>query len=365
MNHFSKQMHGYIQQLRQLSFDVQTLESRQLLAGNVVASIDAGGNLTIIGDNDSNEIEVNLTPSEVTVMGLNGTVVDDSGLIDSQVTGDITIDLKNGNNVLEMDGTTRGDFGNMTVKSGSGDDTLEIFDMSVAGRFSLNSGDGDDLVDIEGDSGQNATFTLGGGNDTATIDFSAGDFENNPKRTIKVSATSGNNTLTFDDLYASGKLSIKTGNGTDAIYGYSYGKYGATLNTGGGNDTIDHDMAAQKRSVSVITGSGDDSFSGELSCLYGSAKLSTSKGNDMITLDAVAKKLTVSTGSGNDTVEIDDLTFYGEGNPSGRISLSGGNDTLIAGLNVDILIKASGGGGTDRFEGDDSSLTLSSFEDIT
>ena len=145
-----KRLHKYIQQTQNLTFDVQSLEQRQLLAGNVVAAINGAGDLSIVGDNNGNEINVEINVSgDVTVTGLNGTTVDDSQLVGSEVTGDVSIDLRDGDNVLDLTSTTNTFLEDVRIRTGSGADEITVEDIRASGGFVLSSGDGDDVVVVE------------------------------------------------------------------------------------------------------------------------------------------------------------------------------------------------------------------------
>ena len=64
---------------RSLHFEIESLESRHMLAGTVVASISNAGNLTINGDSADNYIFVEFNDNgEVVVTGNEGTTVDDA-----------------------------------------------------------------------------------------------------------------------------------------------------------------------------------------------------------------------------------------------------------------------------------------------
>jgi hypothetical protein len=348
----------------QLDLEIEPLEQRQMLAGNVTAVITGAGDLVITGDSSGNQIDVVIGSSgEVSVVGSGGTTVDASELMGAEVTGDVKIDMGDGNNVVTVDDYGAG-IQDVDFKSGAGADSIEISYFETTGNFKFDSGDGNDIVNIHGVTVEgSATVVVGGGNDTLDLDL----VTTGKKKNITVSASSGDNTLNLDDVESyAGKLNIKTGSGADTISGYGYGKYGAKVNTGAGNDVMEFSISSFKN-IAVATGSGDDFVDLEVSTLYGSTKVATSKGNDTISVEGDSKKLTIAAASGDDVVELDDFSSDDDSAGNVKVALSGGNDTFTFGTNIDNTnVKASGGGGLDELIGDDEDPILkhSAFEEF-
>src|SRR5688500_13327149 len=87
--------------VRGLAFE--TLESRQLMA--VTAALNSG-TLTITGDAAADDIAVvgTANPGEFTITGRNGTTVDGMASVTiSGVTADLVVDLRDGDDVFDMD----------------------------------------------------------------------------------------------------------------------------------------------------------------------------------------------------------------------------------------------------------------------
>ncbi len=207
-------------------------------------------------------------------------------------------------------------FNSVILNSGSGDDTVNVGDLSlVNGVFlSIQGGVGDDLLSAVGSPIGNVRLIMDGGD--------------------------GNDTVLggLDDETLLGSA------GTDSLNG---GAGNDTLNGGTGNDTVDGGTGND----SVDGGSGQD-------ILLGNA------GNDII--NGGVGDDTISGGADNDTLNGnagDDSLLGLSGNDSllggnGLDTLGGGdgNDTLDGGFNDDLLV---GGVGDDKIRGNHGNDTIS------
>src|SRR5688572_30705423 len=85
---------------------LEALESRRLLSGNVTASV-AGGDLTLSGDAESNQLildQVGLSADQVRLTGTGGTTINDAAepVIMSGITRAMGMHLGDGNDSLVM-----------------------------------------------------------------------------------------------------------------------------------------------------------------------------------------------------------------------------------------------------------------------
>ncbi len=80
----------------------ETLENRSMLAGNVVAAVDGGGNLTITGDAKSNIIYLAETASGGwRIQGLDTKINGHAKtFVTAPVTGNISVDMGDGNDQI-------------------------------------------------------------------------------------------------------------------------------------------------------------------------------------------------------------------------------------------------------------------------
>ena len=148
----------------------ETLENRSMLAGNVVAAVDGGGNLTITGDAKSNIIYLAETASGGwRIQGLDTKINGHAKtFVTAPVTGNISVDMGDGNDQITMqDGRV---LGNLSVQMGNGKNSMSLWNLDMA-LLNFDSGNLNDHVWIEhvvvANSGS-AINTLGG-KDSVTI----------------------------------------------------------------------------------------------------------------------------------------------------------------------------------------------------
>jgi hypothetical protein len=235
---------------RKLSF--QTLENRQLMAGNVAASVQ-NHNLVLTGDQQDNNIQVaQVGQSDYLITGLNGTKVNGhSSQTFHSVTGDVNANFKDGNDTLTFGTGTAGESTgaavilprNLTVNMGNGTNQFALYATSVRGKFSLTGGNGSDsAVFAESNigissvnSGKNdATINLGGGSNTLTMNYTQVERDLN----ILDQASNGDN-LALNGGNVGRYLYAETGNGADKVQ-LDEMEIGSlfSLKTNGGNDTV-------------------------------------------------------------------------------------------------------------------------------
>ena len=153
-----------------------------MLAGNVVASV-AGGYLQLIGDAASNQLEVTrVGTSSVLITSLDGTTRinnSTSPQLFNNVINGVTAVTGDGHDVLELSGTSTAVlrfFGNTSINTGNGDDTVRFTDVAIGGSLYVFTGAGNDTVIGEHDA--SATAILEGGlrvSGPAVISTSVGD----------------------------------------------------------------------------------------------------------------------------------------------------------------------------------------------
>jgi hypothetical protein len=156
---------------RKLTF--QTLESRQLMAGDVTVAV-LNGDLKITGDAKDNDVAVvqtmvqgHVVPGSYYVSGLNGTTINGAsgGAYFTGVTRDFLMNLtQGGNDHLAMGtnggynpATTNANFivpRNLSVSLDTvGNNNLELNGITVKNNASITAGAGDNTMDIRGNFG--------------------------------------------------------------------------------------------------------------------------------------------------------------------------------------------------------------------
>lgn len=167
---------------RRQFLQLERLEDRSVLAGNVYAAV-AGGYLQLIGDAAANELEVTrVGTSSVAVSSLDGTTKVNGStstqVFNNVINGVIAV-TGEGDDVLELSGSATAPlrfFGNTSINTGGGDDTVRFTDVAIAGSLYVFTGAGDDTVIGEHD--VESTAILDGGlrvSGPAVISASVGD----------------------------------------------------------------------------------------------------------------------------------------------------------------------------------------------
>jgi hypothetical protein len=198
----------------------ETLETRNLLAGDVTASIHHG-DLIIKGDNLANGIEITAgaTAGTVVITGVNagGSATNVNGTANGAVTlsgftDDLKINMKGGDDTVTITGLTVPDKGKL--KGGDGDDTFTI-DGSTFAKLKTKLGHGDDTLDIS-DTTVSVKTRLNGGHGTNTLTNDTSNSltkleQKNFVGTDDESSTPAENAPTSPTLAISGAASVNEG----------------------------------------------------------------------------------------------------------------------------------------------------------
>jgi hypothetical protein len=178
---------------------LEQLESRRLLAGNVTVTV-VGGALNVIGDNKSNQIdlEAGTAFAGYTVTGLNGTKVNGGttpvfALVPPP--NPLTIDLGNGDDSVRLhpapqvtfdavlvnidtgngsDSVTVEDYAceDMTIDTGNGGDDVHLTNVFVFHNLHVDLGNGSDSLTVAGALEVDNDLALRGGNGPDVLDAS-------------------------------------------------------------------------------------------------------------------------------------------------------------------------------------------------
>jgi hypothetical protein len=194
----------------------ETLESRLLLSGTVLASV-AHGNLQIRGNSPVNAIvldQVGLTANQVRVTAGDGTTINNQTgpVILSGITHSVLIQMAKGANSVTLNNLSLP--GNLSLTGNGGNETLTLNDVQIAANLTIQS-----------DSNLAMTSTLAdttvGGNLLIIRRSSAGqNFALQSvvvQRDTKIVGGSGADLLTIDDSTFHGAAWIITGNANDIV----------------------------------------------------------------------------------------------------------------------------------------------------
>src|SRR4029078_7526852 len=120
-----------------------------------------------------NNIEIVQTADDAFRIVGNGTTInDDDEAVLAGVTGDVSVDLRGGDDTLTFDGGVSGGDattsldGDLTVEGGGGEDSIELSDLVVGGALSIAGGGSDDSISLENvEVTGDATLSGGAGSD--------------------------------------------------------------------------------------------------------------------------------------------------------------------------------------------------------
>ena len=237
---------------RATKINTESLEVRSLLAGNVLASIQAGG-LALQGDSLDNDVRIDFDATTFSISGLNGTTINGDASFSrpiSEISGvnRIGISLGNGNDSLGVFGTLpeRGFVGTTTVDSGAGNDVLFMDgDINLGGDLNINTQAGDDVVVLRGSTVADANIHTGAGNDrVGLLDVTVVD-------DLFIDASAGADIVGVAGLAVGDKTRVVLGSGDDTLLS-------------DGSFTDENGVAAGSNRffdrVDVLGGAGNDSF---------------------------------------------------------------------------------------------------------
>ncbi len=270
----------------------ESLETRVMLAADVVTAVVNHTNLTVTGDGNDDAFLVagDGTAGDVVITGFTGS--DGNG---TQING-----TQDGTPVAGApDGsiTLTGVTGNITLRLGAGNVTVSVADLTASKNLSITGGGGDDTIDVGTVAaattpatpaatnavtiGGNLSIRVGGGTDTVTIGESpASGTDVTVSGSMSVAAGNGDDTITElslavsrdESIYAgSGDDSVTIGGSTVAAAGVTIGR-GLNVSLGGGDDTIDEASTSVAGTESISVGSGDDTITLGTSALSLNAK---------------------------------------------------------------------------------------------
>jgi hypothetical protein len=317
--------------------EAQQLESKQLLTGVVTLAI-TGANISAVGDSSANELDIQIGAANITVAGLNGTVLKNAnGVVIPNGTafpkpanGNLSVNLKGGDDVITVNATGAFTANNVTVDTGSGNDKVSVLraaggSYDIKGSVSLDTGSGDDdvaVTDVVKQAGaQTAAAFIAIANDTAAT----GNQTINVAKNLKISTGNGNDSVGLLGVEVKGNLKIHSGFGHGDNVGVS------NVRVGGNMDLIYGDTNAISN-VTVVgkleadSGTGDDTFA-----LYnvkaGQIDINLGSGRDQIALSGVTSvsKGKIRGGSGTDQIV-------------GSVGMAGAKVTMFQGNAVDPAI---------------------------
>lgn len=369
---------------------VESLERRQVLAGNVSAQL-VGSTLLLNGDSLGNQVLVaSVTGGRIAILGGDTTVNGSTNpFITSRPVMAITATLNGGDDVIGFGNSAQG-FADQLIGMGvSPPDVVTLQDeidsvangattFSLPGSLTITTAAGADAIAIIGVVGGSVTATLGsaptggignrltiGGTNPAYASRVAGALSivgGGQRDFVEVLTTAvggavvaalgnGENYLGMLDA-SSASLAYTGGTGVDGVSSPRLRvRNGVSIVTGAGADSVfvgagGGGLASVGRSVVIDTGSGDD-FASVAGDVNGAVTVITGQGNDQVGVysTSVGLDAVINTGSGNDAVDIVGL----QARFNLVVSLGAGNDrVLLADITTTLAVCLYGGPGTNE-----------------
>ena len=295
-----------------LNFDLECLEQRQMLAGDVGVAL-SGDTLVVSGDDDGNRIEVVIDANTITLEG-RGTDINggrDPVVFNADDVAQIDVDLFGGNDRFEF--VTDGDAGAI----GDSLEAIQVF-----------TGDGNDQVTFEltdWESGLDL-LNVGTGNGNDRFTFEADNFD-----------------AFFDDGFGlftgegSDRVEIELGNSSDIDAEAFF------VDSGGGRDRLNLQLDRSEifgERIDLLTGGDRDQVNFEI-----------------VDSGLEAEVLNIDTGNDSDRLEIElsefsevsaqDSLFVSTGSGDDRVNITAEEQAFIE---TEFLINISTGEGRDQIE---------------
>lgn len=301
---------------------VESLEARELMAGNVDVTL-SNGNLLLTGDNAGNGVQIRqISANKLAVVGLKqagaNTSINGAGFqVFSGVTGSVTFNMNGGNDQVDV---TNGQ-GFFASQPGL---PTSFQPVDFARNVTVNLGDGNDLLAME-DADVNGGLKIDGG------------FDN------------GVDTIDLEGISTQGLKSLAL-----------------EIDTRGGADVIDIEFADLAGSVDIDSGNENDFVKLFFAEIGGDLTIRTQAGEDTVQLFDVAilDDLLIDAGNDDDIVTAVEVTVADEVD----ILMGFGDDTLQIFRLIAVNAELDGGPGTDRLEDGGENefgfLDVDSFEQI-
>lgn len=308
-------------------FQLESLEPKQMLAGDVAVSV-VNGTLFVQGDELDNQIAITSgeTPGSYVIRGLAGTNV-------SMDDGDSPTDAAATQQVV-VNGVRHG----IHARMGEGDDVVHLNDLQTRGNVTIATGEGSDIVrvgrgpnlpEMSDDDrvplaepsvaiGGNLLIRTGNGDDTVVVDHTVG----RGRLAISTGADSDAVRIGQRDLQIMGEDEETGENGGVSQFAPDVRFAAVNLHLGAGDDTASVSDTTARHSVSVQAGAGNDGvrlagvraqtiaidggrgeFTDKVAIRDSSTRLlfaALGDGNDVLTLGGVRAQLALLSGGRGD-----------------------------------------------------------------
>lgn len=288
------------------SLDYQGLESRNLLAGDVMAFL-SGGQLVIQGDAAANQ---------VTVRGLEGGGVEVEGTNGTRINGGAKFTVRRANMMPA----------GLTAHLGAGNDTLLVENFRTSGSMLIFGDRGADAIGL---------------------------YRVQVRHDVLIDGGAGNDFVAVDESTISRNLFVISGGGSDTLgIDKSRVNRDTTIITGGGHDRLTVRDSAHRGPVFMATGAGNDFVAVEGTRISANARLRTGLGDDEVftSTSQFVKRLNAHGNGGNDRLQVALSTNFGvtpvtrsfEGTQVGNVATRVGaifDDLITSGARIGTIVE--------------------------
>ncbi len=257
---------------------IEHLETRALLAGNVVASLN-GSHLTVTGDAADNSIDITILNGQIQLRGLNSTTVNG---------GTTPFVVATGTNALD---------GNVLIQMAGGNDSV-----SFTRGINFNG-----VVDVHGQAGNDSIAANG-------VNF---------KSHAYFWGYEGNDTFSLQDTTVDGSLVIHGNQDNDLVTLKTVTLNGfAEIKGQDGDDGVSLNAVTSNRDLAIKTGFGNDDVTIHNSTINSSLLIKTKQDSDAVMLDdnTFGSRVHINLGRDNDGLMVRNTNTF-----NGVFSVQGGD----------------------------------------
>ena len=301
---------------RQRTLRIEQMEARQMMAGDVAASV-VGGTLYLNEASgqaglDNSVVVSQLSPGRIRVSS-NSTSDGSSSLIngaafqDFNVTGGLSVNFGAGNDLVVFDQLNPVKFTNVNINMGApppvvsqfakvgvdttlnppDKDNVIMWGAEITGSLTVNTGDGNDWVYIANTPiGGNATINTGAGADTAQLKNLPGLIGGAVDIQLYTSLSEKDGDVAWlERVYANGNINIRGGDGDDILHLDNVTAYqDFNLDAGAGNDRLEADDVCAVDDLFARLSDGNDSADlRNLYVIHGRTQIDGGNGSDSLT----------------------------------------------------------------------------------
>ena len=321
-------------QMKNRNLSLQALEDRNMLAGNMIASL-VGTHLSVGGDPLDNQVEIaEIAPNTIQVTGLGGTTINGAAfqVFAASLIEDVSVQAAEGDDLVVIKNLSLTDTsnGNLKVFTNSGNDRIFMKNVTTSESIELDTGEHNDLIRAV-KSGTNGKWTTNSGNGhdrvamhtvkakDMVVDMMDGDDMlkiRNARlgKDLRIDTHTENDSVRLNRVVAGHDVLVQTGQGMDRVQmrGISAGN-DVGVDTGSESDSAYLNRVKAGHDVVTRTGDGNDLLVMNQVKAVNHIIVDTDLGDDRAyIMRAKAHDVYVKTGDGSDNLYMSDVNTAGD-----------------------------------------------------